>query len=58
MSVKKLFGMVGCNFDWPKTQSFIESSEEISMQMDVTYILRKLMFLDAAISKLMEKHEI
>jgi hypothetical protein len=27
------------------------------MQVDITYIVRKMMFLDAAISKLMEKHE-
>lgn len=28
------------------------------MQIDITYIVRKMMFLDAAISKIMEKHEI
>ena len=28
------------------------------MQLDVSYILRKLVFLDSAISKLMEKHEL
>ena len=28
------------------------------MQLDVVYILRKLNFLDAALSKLLEKHEL
>ena len=28
------------------------------MQIDITYIVRKLMFMDAVISKLLEKHEI
>jgi hypothetical protein len=34
----------------------MHSCEEISSQLNVTYILRKLMFLDAAIEKLMEDH--
>ena len=28
------------------------------MQLDVIYIMRKLMFLDAAMTKLLEQHEI
>lgn len=28
------------------------------MQIDVTYILRKLMFLDAAVKSLMEEYEV
>ena len=28
------------------------------MQVDITYIIKKLIFLDAAMSKLLEKHEI
>ena len=28
------------------------------MQLDITYIMRKLIFLDSAISKVVEKHEL
>ena len=47
-----------CDPDWPKTQTFIDSSEEVSNQIDISYIVRRLMFFDAAIAKLMERHEI
>ena len=47
--------MIGCKFKWEKTQKFIDSSEEVCMHIDVAYMVRKLMYLDAAISKLMEK---
>ena len=30
----------------------------MAMQLDVAYIMRKLIFLDSAISKLMEDHEL
>ena len=46
-----------CNYepDWPSTQIYAESCEEISMQLDITYILKKIMFLDAAVSTLLKK---
>jgi hypothetical protein len=44
--------------DWKSTQKYLEASKEMSLQLDVTYIMRKLLFLDAAISAIMEKHEV
>ena len=58
VTIKKVLAFFGFNPDWQKVQTFIDSSEQLAMQIDVTYIVRKLMFLDAAISKLMEQHEI
>ena len=42
--------------DWKRTNTFIECSDEMSMQLDITYILRRLIFLEAAVSKTMETH--
>ena len=47
-----------CKPDWKKSQTFVDVSEEAIKQLDITYIMKKLFFLDAAIEKLMEKHEI
>ena len=56
--VKEILDFFGCKPNWKKTQVFLESSEEMSSQLDVAYLMRKLLFMDAAISKLMEKHEV
>ena len=55
MYVKKILELFSVDPDWPKVRKFEEASDEATSQMDVTYIIRKLMFLDVAISKLMEK---
>ena len=54
--VKKVFNFVNVDLNWPKTQKYIDFSEEAIMQVDVTYIVRKLMFLDSVVEKLMEGH--
>lgn len=58
MVFKKLLDYIKIKPNWTTTQSFIDSCEEISMQIDITYIVRRLNFLDSAISKLLEKHEL
>ena len=58
MYVKRFLNSIKIEPDWPKVQKFTEVSNEATSQLDVTYIIRKLMFMDASISKLMEKHEI
>ena len=57
MPIKSLLSFFEKDPDWKSTQTFIDSSQEATMQLDITYILRKLIFLDAAIDKLMEKHD-
>ena len=56
MQVKRLLNFFKCDPNWPKMQLFTDSCSEVSSQIDITYMVRKLMFLDAAISQLMEKH--
>ena len=56
--VKSFLDLIGVNPDWPKVQGYVDASDEVTNQIDVTYIVRKLMFIDAAVSKLMEKHEL
>ena len=58
MQVKKLLNFFKCDPDWPKVQLFTDSCSEVSSQVDITYIVRKLMFLDEAITQLMEKQEL
>jgi len=58
MGIKQLLAFFGYDPKWKKTQAFIDSSEEVAMQLDITCILRKILFLDAAISQLMEHHQI
>ena len=58
MAVKKFLNSFNLNVNWTKTQRFIDFGEEINSQLDITYIIKRLMFFDVAISKLMEKHEI
>lgn len=48
----------GCKPKWDKTRTFMECSEEMINQLDVTYILQKLMFLESAVSKMIEPHEL
>ena len=47
-----------CKFNWRSTQTSVACSAEVSNQVDITYIMRKLNFLDAAFEKILEKHEI
>jgi hypothetical protein len=56
--IKKFFNLINVQVNWPDTQKYIDASEELIAQIDVTYIVRKLMYLDAVIAQLMEKHEI
>ena len=57
MSVKPLLNFCGCQGKkLENTQKYIDVSEECNSQLDITYILRKLMFLDSVIAHLMEKH--
>ena len=56
--LKRGFDFINVKLDWPKTQRYIDFCEEICQQIDVTYMVRKLMFLDAAMLKLLEKHEV
>ena len=46
-----------CNYEpnWPSTKIYADCCEEISMQLDITYLIKKIMFLDAAISTLLKK---
>ena len=55
---KRLLNYFKCDPDWPKVQVFMNSCKEVSNQIDVTYIVLKLMFLDAAIAQLMEKQDL
>ena len=56
MSVKPLLNFCGCEGKkLENTQKYIDVSEECNSQLDITYILRKLMFLDSVIAHLMEK---
>lgn len=39
-----------------KTQKFIDASEEIVKQLDVAYLIRKMIFFDTVVWHLMEEH--
>jgi uncharacterized membrane-anchored protein YhcB (DUF1043 family) len=56
--VKSFLDFINYKVEWPDTQRYIDSSEELIAQIDVTYIVRKLMYIDAVIAQLMERHEI
>lgn len=58
MTLKKLLDFARVRPNWPKTETYIRSCEEVCMQIDIAYLVRKLMFVDAAVAKLMEKHEV
>lgn len=53
---KSLFSCCKCGPEMERTQTYVDCSEEMSHQLDITYIMRRLIFMDAAISKLLEKH--
>ena len=46
---KKFINLFGCEPEWSTLQQFEESSDEICQQLDITYILRKMQFLDSAV---------
>ena len=56
--IKDYLSLIGINPNWPQTQKYMDFTSEVCQQIDLAYIVRKLMFLDAATSKLLEKHEI
>ena len=58
MVIKNIFDMININLDWKKTQRYIDISEEACQQIDIGYMVKRMMFFDAALSNLMEKHEI
>ena len=41
-----------------KTQQFIDVTEELCLQVDVGYIVRKLIFLDQAVQILLKEHQV
>lgn len=45
MGIKTVLSLCKCNISWPKTQTFIDCCEEMNFQLDITYILKRLMFL-------------
>ena len=51
--IKKGFNLINVKLDWVEVQKYIDCSEEISEQIDITYIIRKLMFMDAAMLKIL-----
>ena len=55
--VKKGFNFIGVDLNWPETQKFINFSEEVCEQIDIAFLVKKINFLDVAVSTLMEKHE-
>lgn len=56
MSIKKMMKLFGCDPQWLRAQLFIDCCEEVTHQLDVTYLLRKLMAAETALSKLLEQH--
>ena len=58
MIIKRIFKKCKFEPDWPKTDTYNECCEEMSKQLDVTYIVKKLMFFDEALSKLLEKEDL
>ena len=54
MPIKSIFDCC-CNLNWDTTQKYIDASEEVTMQLDVAYILKKLQFMDSAIDILLKK---
>ena len=55
---KFLLNTLGCQPDWPQTQQFEDGADAITNQLDITYILRKLDFLDVAVARLLPEHEV
>ena len=51
--MKFFLNTFGCEPDWPQTQQFEEGADAITNQLDITYILRKLDFLDVAVARLL-----
>ena len=58
MMIKKMFKKCKFEPDWPKTDIYQKCSQEMIKQLDVTYIVKKLMFFDDALSKLLGKDEL
>jgi len=56
--IKEGFSAFSIDVNWPKTKKYIDFCEEMGNQVDITFIVRKLMFLDAAIRSMLEDHEI
>jgi hypothetical protein len=45
MAIKRVFNFLKLNINWPKTQIYIDCCREIKHQLDITYILKKVMLL-------------
>ena len=56
--LKRAFQTFNIELDWPDTNLILESSYEACRQMDSAYIVRKMLYFDFAIAKLMEKYDI
>ena len=51
--VKSFLDWINVNTDWPKVEKYMEASDELTMQIDITYMVKKLIFLDASMTKLL-----
>ena len=58
MGIKRVLNFCKCSINWPKTQSYIDCVREARLQLDVAYILRKIMLLEAATEMLLHKENI
>ena len=53
--LKRFLDFIRVSPEWPKVDKFLKVGTEVRSQIDVTYIVRKMMFMDAVLIKLMEK---
>ena len=51
--VKSFLDWINVNTNWPKVEKYMEASDELTMQIDITYMVKKLIFLDASMTKLL-----
>ena len=58
VAIKRVLNFCKCSVNWPKTQTYIDCVREVRNQLDVTFILRKIMLLEAAMEMLLYKEHI
>ena len=51
--LKSFLDWINVNPSWAKVQNYIEACDLNNMQIDITYIIKKLILIDAAMSKLL-----
>ncbi len=54
----KILLYIGCKPEWKSCKEYDETNEEMAKQLDVLYLLKRVIFLERAVNSLLDEHQL